>query len=79
VWPVFSGRILPLQPIPDGVDDPADHPQIVNTGNPMGQGKIRLYTVELRFGQVKQIPHGGTSAISESHLLLFVNHEINES
>jgi hypothetical protein len=45
----------------------------------MGQGKIRLYTVELRFGQVKQIPHGGTSAISESHLLLFVNHEINES
>jgi hypothetical protein len=68
-----------LQTIPDDVDDPADRSQIVNTGNPMGQGKIRLYTVELCFGQVKQIPHGSTSAISESHLILFVNHEINES
>jgi hypothetical protein len=65
-----------LQAIPDDVDDPADHPQIVNPGNLMGQGKIRLYTVELRFRQVEQIPHGSTSAISESHLILFVNHEI---
>lgn len=45
----------------------------------MGQGKIRFYTAELCFRQVKQISHDGTSAISESHRILFVNHEINES
>lgn len=77
--PYSWGASFHCRPILYHVINPADYPQIVNTGNYMGQGKIRFYTVELRFRQVKQIPHGSTSAISESYLILFVNHEINES
>src|SRR5690242_12537252 len=57
---------------PNDVDDPADHPQIINRGNSVGKGKISFYTVELCSRQEKKTPHGSTPPKSKSHLTLFV-------
>ena len=40
VWPIRRRRILPLQALPDHVNDPADYPQIIHPGNAMRDGEI---------------------------------------
>jgi hypothetical protein len=49
VRPVLLGGILPLQAILYHVINPAEYPLIVNVRNYMGQGEIKLYTVNCVF------------------------------
>lgn len=50
--------ILPLQPVPEHVDDPAHHPPVIHPPNTMRQRKERRYPRHLTLAQHKQIiPH----------------------
>jgi len=61
VWAIVLGRIAPPKPVPDHEDDPADHPPVIDPGNPMRQRKKRLNPAHLRVRQPEQITHGSAS------------------
>ena len=58
---VAAWRILPHQPVADDVDDPADHPPVINPRNSVLQRKIRFDPAHLPLGEQKQIGHRGVS------------------
>lgn len=66
VWTIGRWRIFPSQAVPDAVDDPADHPPIINMWNAVRDGEIRFDPVRLLPGQQKHFTHG--------HLPARVNH-----
>jgi hypothetical protein len=57
MWPVDLGRIPPAQPIPDHMDDAADHFPIIHPRHTVGQGKIRFDPRKVLLAEPKLIRH----------------------
>lgn len=51
-------RILPLQAVPNDIDDPTDDPSIIYSWDTVRQGEIGLDPVQLLRGQQKHVTHG---------------------
>ncbi len=50
-------RVAPTKAVADNVDDPRNHPQIVNARDPVRQGKVRFKALQLRPRQPELIVH----------------------
>src|ERR1700754_267739 len=64
---IRRGRILPPQTVADNVDDPADHPPVIDPPPAVRAGKMRADPSHLSVAQQKQIAHGGHLRQSQNH------------
>jgi hypothetical protein len=60
--PILNRRVAPPQAVPDGEDDAADDPPIIDPRNIVRQRKMRLDPAHLRLRKLDQITHGGASS-----------------
>jgi hypothetical protein len=59
---VLARSIAPAQTVPDDMDDPADHPSVIHSRNPVRQRKILLDPAHLRLREQKQTSHDDASS-----------------
>src|SRR6185312_871708 len=52
---ILARSIAPAQSIPDDEDDPADHPPVIDSRDPVRQRKITLNPAHLRLREQKYI------------------------
>src|SRR6185503_8563876 len=58
VWTIVTRGIAPAQSVPDDKNDPADHPAVIHSRDPVGKRKIGRDPLHLRTRQPEQAIHG---------------------